>query len=719
MYRFLFPVSLFLSASLLFIIQPMVAKILLPVYGGTPAVWTVCMLFFQALLLLSYAYAWVLSRFKGPYWWRVIHTCVCLLSVIALPLAFVPILGQGAPELLILQNLLLQLGLPLLVVGASAPLLQVAFSRTQGLRAADPYFLYVASNCGSLLALLSYPWLVERFSGIGQQFSGWNIGYLIYLALLLWLLFAVRYESNTQKISTSAPVAWKTKAIWVFLSFIPCSLMLGVTFYISTDVAATPLFWVLPLALYLLSFIVTFATKPVISHSWVVRNTVIFLIFPILGFIIGANQVQGMLLIVTNLAGFFMLALLCHGELIRARPVAPNLTTFYFCLALGGVIAGVFNGLLAPRLFDHAYEYPLVILLALLCISKNKPVSSGKAAVKQSITDRTWFIPGLAFGLLLVNYCLPNYTGVHWFKTQHVVEILVLFISIIWSRRTYSLFFSMTILFIFVFMPWFGPTHVLSQQRNFYGVKQVFSERGAHVLMSQSTLHGFQMQDEMPSDGARAYYAAVFPVVQRLQALHQPLHAMVLGLGTGIMACQFHKEDKLTMVEIDEQVIDIASNPALFTYLRDCPPQTTLVKDDGRIAAARAEDASFELLVMDAFNSDAIPVHLLTVEAFALYKKKITRDGVILVNISNRHLGILPVITGAGRELDMIVLSKRQEGNNQLGQLPSEWALLTTNERLAISLLGKPGWRFVSEPETQVWTNDYSNLIPLLKWSFA
>ena len=704
MHRFFFPLSLFLSATLLFIVQPMVAKVLLPIYGGTPAVWTVCMLFFQALLLVAYSYAWVLSRLSGTRWWRIVHLVVCLLSLCALPLVFKPMSSAGIPELQILSHLLLQLGLPLLVVGASAPLLQFAYSQTSGKRAADPYFLYVASNCGSLLALLSYPWLIERYSGVNQQFYGWNILYLVYLGFLFYLMLTVRYKPFIKSTEKTMKIEWQRRALWIFFSFVPCSLMLGVTFYISTDVAATPLFWVLPLALYLFSFVVTFASKPIISHAWVIRNTLFILIFPILGFILGANQVQAMQLIGANLAGFFILALLCHGELVRVRPQAQHLTTFYFCMSLGGVLAGVFNGLLAPRLFTHAYEYPLVFLLALLCI----PVKA---------TAKRWLMPGIVLGLLLFNYYFLNPIWGGWVKDHHVLEILALSLIVIWPGNKRSLFVSMAILFVFIWMPWFKPTEVLSQQRNFYGVKQVFSQAGAHVLLSQSTIHGFQvLEDEHPTDGARAYYGAVFPVVQRLQELHQPLHAMVLGLGTGIMACQFRDQDKLTVVEIDEQVIDIAKDTALFTYLRDCSPQISLVKDDGLLAATHATDGAYELLVMDAFNSDAIPVHLLTLEAFAIYKQKITSDGVILVNMSNRHLRILPVLTGAARALDMIVLHKSQSANGGLGQFAAEWALLTTNERLAGHLLGEPGWRFVTEDDTQLWTNDYSNLIPLIKW---
>ena len=704
MHRFIFPFSLFLSSCLLFIIQPMVAKILLPVYGGTPAVWSVCMLFFQGLLLVAYGYAWVLSRFAGTRSWRLLHVGICVLSLCFLPLAFSPQAASGVPEVSILGGLLLQLGLPLLVVGSSAPLLQYAYSQTGSKKSADPYFLYAASNAGSLLALLSYPWLVERFSTISQQFAGWNIVYLLYLASMLWILVAVRYQPLVINQEKVAALGWKRTFSWIFLSFIPCSLMLGVTFYITTDVAATPLFWVLPLALYLLSFVLMFAPKPLISLAWVERNILFFLIFPILAFIMGANQIQAWQLIAAHLSAFFMLALLCHGRLVQSRPPVMQLTAFYFCLALGGVLAGVFNGFLAPRLFAHAYEYPLVILLAMFCIPLAK-------------NTKGYLLPVLALLLLTVNYFLPSTGWLAFAKNNHMAEIIIFTGILLWAKNTQVLLLSMAILFMFIFMPWFKPVNVLAQQRNFYGVKQVFAQAGAHVLISQSTIHGFQMVGEKTQqNGAGAYYGSILPVVKRMQSLYQPLHALVIGLGTGIMACQFRAQDVCSIVEIDQQVIDIARDPRLFTFLRDCPAKASLIQDDGRLAVMRTQDAANELLVVDAFNSDAIPVHLLTLEAFALYKQKISANGVILVNISNRHLHILPVLIAAGRQLDMIVLHKKESANPRLGQLASEWALLTSNEPLAGSLLGKNGWRFVTDVQRIVWTDDYSNLLPLLKW---
>ena len=659
MFYYFFPVTLFLSAGLLFIIQPMVAKVLLPIYGGMPAVWTICMLFFQISLLLAYAYAWLLSRLKVPKHWRWIHISLCLLSMLALPLTFLPMHYHGVPELGILINLVLKLGLPLFIVASSAPLLQFAFSQTINKQARDPYYLYVASNVGSLLALLSYPLIIERYTGIQQQFVGWNSVYALYLLLLMGLLFFVKYEPLPTTAIKSTQTGVKQALVWVLLSFIPCSMMLGVTFYISTDLASTPLFWVFPLSLYLLSFVLTFSRKPFFSEAWVNRHILTIQFIYIVGFIVGPHVLGVIPLIFLNLLGFFAFALLCHRKLVASRPPVGELTVFYFFLALGGVLAGLFNGILAPRLFSYALEYPLLLLLAITSMPYPK-----NSAIKVSA------------------YC------------------------------------GMTILLLLMMVPSFRPLETLSQQRNFYGVKRVFSQAGAHVLMSQNTLHGFQLvSDANVSNGSTAYYGGMYNVVKKMMTNHASLEVMVLGLGAGTMARQFRAEDRVTMVEIDEQMINIASNPNYFTYLRDSEAHLFIKKGDGRLAVQELKDASLDLLVMDAFNSDAIPIHLLTLQALTMYKQKINPAGIILVNISNRHLNVLPILTGAGRVLDMIVLHQSTAGNNRLGQFASEWVLLTTNEALAMHLMQEQDWYFVADTKTAIWTDDYSNIVPLLKWN--
>ncbi len=697
-----FATSLFLSAFLVFAIQPLAAKIILPIYGGTPAVWTLCMLFFQLELLGSYAYVWLLSRFKNPMMWRLIHLLVIGLSLLTFPLHLTPSLGKGAPELLLLKFLLEQLGLPLLVVGASAPLLQFAYSQTKAKGANDPYFLYVLSNLGSLLALLSYPLIIERYIGLNQQVHYWTIFFAIYLISLVFVFFFVSYSSQ----STKAVAKEKVKPLeilrWIAYSFIPCSLMLGLTFYITTDVAATPLFWILPLSLYLLSFVITFAKRPLISHDWVMRNCLFFIIFPIIGFIFGANLLQIWQLILFHLSCFFILALLYHGELVKIRPPVSHLTSFYLCIALGGVLGGIFNGLIAPRLFSSAFEYPLIFALSLLCI--RLPQSKGRG-----------YVPFIVLVLFLINYFLPDQGLGQWFKSNHVLEILALSLLIIWPKNKINFYSGLIIIFVFLFGPWFKQSEILNQQRNFYGVKQVLLSKGMRVLVSQSTLHGFQMLNLDKFESSKmAYYGTTMPVIKALQKKKKSLHAIIIGLGTGMMACQFRAEDKVIMIDIDEQVIKIAHQ--YFSYLKDCPPSISIVHDDGRIALNDGEAGSAELLVIDAFSSDAIPTHFLTLEAFKLYRQKMAANGVILINISNRHLKLLPVVLAAGWQLDLLVLHKIQETNLEAGKLRAEWVLLTANEQLGMELIGKEGWRFVAERDAELWTDDHSNLLPLMKW---
>lgn len=701
MTQLLFSINLFLSAFLLFVIQPLVAKLLLPIYGGTPAVWTVCMLFFQLLLLLAYGYVWLLSRFARGWVWPVLHGLLVLLSLMALPESFAPSFNSGSPDLAILNFLITHLGLPLIIIGASAPLLQFAYSQTRAKYASDPYFLYAVSNIGSLLALLSYPFGIERYVGLTLQFDYWIWGFAFYAICLFILLLTIPKRKLSESSGEKSQLSWMIRLRWISYSFIPCSLMLAVSFYISTDIAATPLFWVIPLAIYLLSFIISFAQKPIISHKWVMRNTLFFIIFPVLGFIVGIHLLLTWQLILFHLASFFMLALLCHGELVRIRPSANQLTSFYFCIALGGALAGLFNGLIAPRVFSGSYEYPLVFAVAMLCISLPKSTGIGSNIF-------------ILLALLLINYFLPNQL---WLKTNHILEILALSLLVIWPKNRLNLFGGMAILFVFLFSPWFKPMETLIQQRNFYGVKQVLSVNGAHVLVSQNILHGFQFVEDKQDHSGTAYYNPVLSVVLYLQKKHPALNANLIGLGTGMMACQFREKDSLKIIDIDQQVIDIASDNNYFTYLRDCPPKMSVIEGDGRIVLQNNPATSLDLLVVDAFTSDAIPTHLLTLEAFKLYQQKIKEGGVILVNISNRHLHLLPIIITAGRELELIVLHKQQSENYLEGKFPAEWVLLTTNQPMAMELMKTSGWRFAAEEGSRwLWTDDYSNLAPLVNW---
>ncbi|KTD74763.1 spermidine synthase [Legionella waltersii] len=700
--RKLFPIGLFLSAVLLFSIQPMVARVILPAYGGTPAVWTVCVLFFQLILLLSYGYVWLLSQIRSAKVWRLLHVLVAVFSLTALPLFYQPGIMNEQPEWAILSSLLLQLGLPLLVIGASAPLLQFAYSLTQDKQASDPYYLYISSNLGSLLALLLYPWVIERFIPIKNQMFLWSMGYVLYLLLLTLVLFCNSFKQEESSVHLQETFPWREVVYWVLLSFIPCSLMLGVTLYISTDIAATPLFWVVPLSLYLLSFVFTFTQKPLIPQRWIIRNCLIFLVFILLGFIMGIATIPARIIIVFNLAGFFILALLCHGLLYERRPQTQRLTLFYFCLAVGGALAGIFNGIIAPRVFNNVYEYPLAILLVLLVIPLPNSRKGG-------------WVPFAVVGLIVVDYFLLITCG--WEQSNLIYQLILvcaLGIIMIWHHNRIHLVVSILILFAYLYSPLFGNKNILLQERNFFGVKQVLIRDDVHVLISNSTVHGLQ-QVGQTMKGASSYYGPIKTVVSAVKEQFNPVTATIVGLGVGTLICQFSHLDTLKIVEIDQQMISLAKNPELFSYMRDCPAKKEVIKDDGRLALEKFPARSQQIIIVDAFNSDAVPVHLMTLEAFSIYKEKLADSGVILINLSNRHLQLLPVISAIGRSLDMMVLHLLYKGEPKLGQFDSEWALLTSNQPLALNLMRGAGWSFVADDKQMLWTDDYSNIVPLFR----
>lgn len=722
----LFSTTLFLSAALLFSIQPMLAKSLLPVYGGAPAVWTVCMLFFQVILLAGYGYAWLLSCLakknlgrKGVgenRLWRLLHLglIISILSyLISFPFQFNPEqITALAPDQAILGNLTQQIGLLVLLLASSSPLLQFIYSQTKSKSARDPYFLFVASNAGSLLALLSYPFLIERYFGLREQFHYWTRCYLIYLVLvgiLVGLSMSAPSVRHDEAMMFDTP-SWRSRMVWMCYGFIPCSLMLGMTFYITTDVAATPMLWIVPLTVYLLSFMLSFVKKPLVSQAWLLQNVLFFMIFIMLCFIFGTNSFRIGELFFIHLSTLGLFCLIFNSELYRLRPPVNQLTNFYCYMALGGVLAGVFNGVIAPHLFSGAYEYPLVLWLAMLLLPKN-----------EHKMHFNW-TPLFVASLLLMNFIVSSQremvgSGMIWSQSHHVFEVIGLLAMVLWPGNRFNLALSLgPLLVVALLNSGLKDGLVLVQKRNFYGIKQVVKLADAHALLSHTTVHGFQLPGETRKTNSQlAYYSSPFRVVQQLQKLNPQLRATIIGLGAGTMACQFRETDLVDMIEIDSQMTKIAKDPRYFTFLRDCAPKAKLITGDGRQVVRRIQDASRDLLVMDAFNSDAVPTHLLTQEAIELFATKLTADGVILVNISNRHINLLPVLVASAQQLEKIILYKLDQGDTRLGQFPSAWALLTSNDALASQMM-RAGWHFAADSEALLWTDDYSNVLPLIKW---
>ena len=760
---FLFATALFVGAALLFTVEPMMGKMILPLLGGTPAVWSTCLVFFQTALLAGYAYAHLIAaRLRFPAQ-AALHLLVLLLPLVALPLSIDPALARGAhPALDVLVLLSASVGLPFLVVSATAPLLQRWFAHTRHPAARDPYFLYAASNLGSMLALLSYPALVEprlslRGAGGLTQTRMWAAGYALLVALTaLCALAAWRLgrrtpeaeaESEAVAASDGAPSAWR-RVRWVLLTLVPSSLLLGTTGYLTTDVAAVPLFWVLPLAVYLLSFILAFGAWPPRVHrvvagvAPVVALATLFLMLSRLRLLVWANMLWHLgLLLVVSLA--------CHGEVARDRPAAHRLTGFYLLVALGGVLGGLFNAIVAPVVFSSLVEYPLAMIAACALLAGRSgpappwPIRRVVAAValvaglalvlySESLTLRVHF----AFLSRLVGGFPARVT--EWFDTlddgldkafEYLPPLVAAFA--LFRRRPWALG---TALAAVIAVSGFVDARTSDQvlvRRSFFGVLRVTRDtdaKGYVDLRHGTTLHGRQSLDPERRGSPLSYYHRKGPVgrlFDEMERRHTVLRTAVIGLGAGTVAAYARPGDQMTFYEIDRLVRDIALDPKYFTYVSDAETRGALVRlelGDARVRldAVRRERPGerYDLIVVDAFTSDAIPVHLVTREALRLYLSVLAPDGIVAFHVSNRYLRLDPVVArlAADAGLEGRLLGT-DDSPDEDGAARSTWVVLAQTPGALGALAGSPGWTPLDPPAgTVAWTDDFHDLLGVFKW---
>ena len=719
----LFAVTMFIGSGLLFLVQPMFAKLALPRLGGSPSVWNTCVLFFQTTLLLGYLYAHFSTRWLGVRRQVGLHLIVLLLPIMALPLT----LGDSQPPASanpvwwLLRTMALTVGLPFFVVSTSAPLLQRWFAALPVPSARDPYFLYSASNLGSMLALLGYPFLLEPLTGTRHQTWIWAGGYALFIGLTASCGFLVRaFASDLRPGSAPAAelrdaVSARTRLQWVILSFIPSSLMLGVTTHISTDVAAVPLLWVLPLAMYLGTFVLAFAQREVISHRWLIR-LVPPLILGCLLTILFNGRVWW--LIPLHLVTFFAVAMVCHRELANRRPSVSHLTEFYIWMSFGGMLGGVFNTLLAPQLFSRVLEYPLVLAGAALI----RP----SPAFRDSRPEPLSLLAGVpAFVLLL---CLGTWATGLTSAGMGLRPLLLAFALMVAAASMFvnraGAFGLMALLFVGViaFGRPEGAGRVLLAARSFFGVHRVIdaADRSFHLLQHGSTTHGRQ---EWPT-GTRCeptgYYHRSNPIGQLFGAADGRFKRVAgIGLGAGGLACYAGRGDRWTYYEIDPVVERIARDPRYFTYLQNTQGHVDVVLGDGRLTLRRAAPGAYDLIMLDAFSSDAIPVHLLTREAVELYLSRLQPSGIVAVHISNRYLNLEPVLAALAQQEGLFALANVDDripaADTRIGRFPSHWVLLARNPEALALLAGRPGWRPPAFREgVRPWTDDYSNIIQVL-----
>ena len=677
----LFGITIFLGASLLFLVQPMFARMALPLLGGAPAVWNTAMVFYQATLLVGYAYAHVTVRWLGVRRQAGLHVLILLLPLVTLPIAlpagWIPP-GDSSPISWLLALLAVAVGLPFFAVSATSPVLQAWFATTDHPAARNPYVLYAASNVGSLLALLSYPLLVERLFPLGVQSRLWAWGYGGLVLLVAGCALALRRAKSIQASASTdapararapdapvadgaaaAPISSGRRARWIALAAVPSSLMLSVTTYISTDIAAIPLLWIVPLALYLLTFALVFGRRRIVPHRFWVELLPVALLPLVLVLVARANEPLA-LVIPTHLVTFFVAAMVCHGELALDRPDPRHLTEFYLWLAIGGVVGGAFTALIAPKVFTNVLEYPLV--LALLPLLPARPPAAWQGGVRQVLDV---LLP-LGLGILTVGLIVGlERSGLG----PEAIGPAVGFVTILcltFCRRPVRFALGLAALMLGGAVYRGEEGQLLYAERSFFGVSRVTREPTGryHMLMHGTTLHGMQALAPARRREPLTYFHRNGPLGQFFSVVEGavPRRAVaVVGLGAGSLACYGTPEQRWTFYEIDPIVFRIAANPRYFTFLRDCPPKPFVILGDARLTLARAPDGAYDLIVLDAYSSDAPPMHLITLDAVRLYLTKLAPDGVLVFNISNRHLVLEPVLGAIARAAGLVARTRDVE----------------------------------------------------------
>ena len=729
--------AIFLSAALLFAVQPMFTKMVLPRLGGSPSVWSVAMVFFQAVLLAGYAYAHALTSYLPGKRSVIVHLAVMIAATLFLPLAIASWWSRPPADataaLWLLGLFAVSIGLPFFALSANGPLLQAWFARTDHPSAANPYFLYAASNIGSFLALLSYPFVMEPLSTLGQQRWGWAVLFVVLIGLIAWcgvlmLRSARTADGPVAEAFSGPPPTWANAARWVVLAAVPSALLISVTAHISTDIAAAPFMWVVPLALYLATFVIVFSNRPILRHEWMVAIEPFFIVALVGAMVFEIRDIKFgsfaltttnslFVLVALHAATFFVITMVCHGELARSRPPAQYLTGFYMWMSAGGVIGGIFAGLIAPNIFTWVLEYPALIALAILC----------RPGLELPTTARTRLL-WLGAAAIVAIVAFPGLTEryVTDEKTFNWTIGAMLVVAGLVSRE--ALPFCAVIAVVLIIGNAYRPdTDVRETMRSFFGVHKITetSDGNYRVFLHGTTIHGAErLRDEAgePITGKPpliTYYHPNSPMGVTVKATRArvggPIKVAVVGLGTGTFACFKEPGDDFKFYEIDASVEKLARDGNHFHYIKECAPDIPVVLGDARLTLAESPD-KYDLIVLDAFSSDAIPIHLMTREAMATYVARLAPHGIVVMHVSNRHMELASVVAGIAHANGLV-----SRVNNRAARDDEEDARYIFTSTAVISareendfgeLLEDKDWQPIELDSTQrVWTDDYSNVL--------
>lgn len=723
-----FTLAILAGSFLLFLVQPMIARMALPRLGGAPAVWNSAMLVYQALLLGGYAYAHFLGRF-APRMQAGVHLAVLAAASLMLPIGLTasePSV-RADPFLWTPWLLTVSIGPLFFAIAAQAPLLQRWFAISGG---GDPYPLYAASNLGSFAGLLAYPLLVEPLLPLAGQSWLWTGGYLI-VALLIGscalLLPRGTLAVPAEPVARLAAVPLRRLATWVLLAAVPSGLMLSTTTYLTTDIVAMPLLWVVPLGLYLLSFSVAFADRRG-PAEFILRVAPLIILLGG-GVAFAQSPYYPVLFASLGLVLLFVIATALHTELFQRRPDPAQLTTFYLAMSVGGVVGGIFCAIAAPLMFDWAYEHPILILLAAALITTRSlfafagnllarmgrwaPVIGLVALIVSLVTDN--MLPGLPNPLPMAA------------KIIGIILIIELALISFGNRVAYTLCLASLMLGLGGWTMLSTSVRGNERVRSYFGIYGFGYEKGGvRTLVHGTTVHG--MQDLRPGRerDPLSYYAPKSGVglAMRDVARRKPnAHIGVVGLGSGTLACYTQPGQDWRFYEIDPAMERIARDPAKFSFLQRCNPNVPVEIGDARLTLAREGGAPLDLLVIDAFSSDAVPMHLLTREAFGVYARRLAPDGVLMVHVSNRFLKLEPVVAATKAWGWHLAVRDYQPGEADKDHAYSHsyWIALTRDPAVLTALMSATG-REKWEPVPAVagfsgWTDDYASILPLIRWT--
>jgi hypothetical protein len=722
----LFAVTLFISAGLLFWIQPLIAKTLLPLLGGAPAVWNTCLLFFQTMLLLGYVYALASSRWLSLRLQAAVHVVLILLIAIYLfrSPAHAPVLTttqQATPTRWLLETLLFSIGAPFFVISASNPLLQSWFSRLRHNLSLDPYFLFAASNAGSLIALLAFPLVLEPTLGLNRQFQLWRAGFAVLIALICVaaLMATRRHELPSALVEhdSNSHVTVLRRLRWLALSFVPSSLMIGVTTYITADVAAVPLLWVIPLALYLLTLVLAFGRKRLISPSSLNRPLIVGAMVVTLVLASGATE-PAWLLILANLAFFFVAALMCHAQLADDRPAVKHLAEYYLWIAVGGALGSVFNVLLAPVLFTSVVEYPLVVVLACM-LQRSRLQTSQRSSYLDVIYPLGLYVLTVSLALL-VTHLRPGASIINLFI---VLGVPLIIINHFFRERPLRFGLGLcAVMFASIFYT--GATdRTLHITRNFFGTSRVATDSSGRIntLYSGNTVHGRQFVDQSRRCEPLSYHHENGPLGQVMAVFNAaPANSRVavIGLGAGAMAPYSKAGQEWTFYEINPDVINLARHSQYFTYLQSCiSGSLTVIEGDARLSLQNAEAGHYGVIVVDAFSSDAIPVHLVTEQALDLYLSKLAPGGMLAFHVSNRSLNLKPILADLAESRKLVCIGFDDLKPSPFeGKDPSQWVVMARDLPEISNLSINSQWLRLNGKGGRVWSDDFSNIFQAIRW---